>query len=79
MDELNKKELNKKELNIDKFSQRKSYHRGKTQRGKRPVSPWYYLIGKVERRYLDKEDCREDFSVDKFKPIKIKIKNKKGI
>ena len=71
-------ELSKKELDIDKFSQHKSYQRGKTQKGKRPVSPWYYLSGKVERRYLAKEDCREDFSVNKFKPIKIKIKNKKG-
>ena len=68
-----------KELNIDKFSPRKSYPRGKTKKGKRPISPWYYLIGKVQNRYLAKEDCRQDFNVTNFRPIKIKIKYIKGL
>tara|TARA_B100001964_G_C14105977_1_gene541547 strand:- start:176 stop:418 length:243 start_codon:yes stop_codon:yes gene_type:complete len=71
-------EKDNKELNTDKFSKKKHSKKTKTK-GSRPVSPWYHLIGKVERQYLDKEDTKEDFSVQDFAPVKIKIKNKKGV
>lgn len=69
-------EKNNKDLNTEKFSRHK-YSKKTEKKGKRPVSPWYYLIGKVERQYLDKEDITEDFSIQDFAPVKIKIKNKK--
>ena len=72
--------MDSKELSIDKYSQRKSYSKGKTKKGSRPISPWWYLIGKVEKNALNKasENCKEDFKLQDFKPIKIKIKHKRG-
>ena len=68
--------MNQKELNAKKISPKKSYSRGKTKKGGRPPSPLYYLIGKIERNYLSKEDTNEDFDLLNFKPIKIKSKIK---
>ncbi len=76
--EQNNKEIyvkDHKELNTDKFSKKK-YSKKTEKKGSRPVSPWYYLIGKVERQYLDKEDTKEDFSVQDFAHVKIKVKKR---
>ena len=64
---------NKKKFNKDKYSKKcKKY-----KKSKRPNSPWYFLIGKIEKNFLNKCDINEDFSVNKFKPIKINIKKSK--
>ena len=68
IEELDIKEVNRK--NYIKNS--KNY-----KSGKRPCSPWWYLINKLEKRYINK-DTEVDFSVTDFKPIKIKIKTGKG-
>ncbi len=44
------------------------------KKGKRPHSPWYYLIGKIERVYFDKHFIDEDFTLLDFAPIKAKTK-----
>jgi hypothetical protein len=56
-----------KHFNTVKFQRNKK----KTQRGARPQSPWWYLIGKIQKRLLAKKDLREDFTIYDWKPIKI--------
>ena len=65
--------INFKDLNQDTYSI-KSYKK-KKGKGRRPISPWWYLIGKIERRYLNKE-CKEDFNVTNFHNIKLQLKKK---
>lgn len=64
---------NIKEFNNNKYSKKSK----KYKVGKRPNSPWYFLIGKIEKNYLSKFDLNQDFQVNNFKPIKIKIKKSK--
>ena len=64
---MDEKELNR--LNYQKKTK-------KYKNGKRPHSPWYYLIGKVEKRFFNKSDLDTDYPVNNVKPIKIKIKSR---
>ena len=66
-------EINFKDLNHENYSIKK--HKKKKGKGKRPPSPWWYLIGKVERRYYNK-DCKEDFDIINFHNIKLQMKKK---
>ena len=53
---------NQKDFNRDKYSKKcKKY-----KNGKRPHSPWYFLIGKIEKNFFNKCDLDEDFSVVNF-------------
>ena len=53
---------------------KKSYKKGKSQnRCDRYGSPWYHLIGSLERRELAKE-CVIDYNATEFRPKKIRIK-----
>lgn len=73
MDESDIEEIDIKEIN------RKNYIKNskKYKSGNRPLSPWWYLINKLERRSINK-DKEEDFSLTNFKNMKIKIKTRKG-
>ena len=66
-------EINFKDLNHNNYSIKK--HQRKKGKGKRRPSPWWYLIGKIERRYYNKE-CKEDFDVINFHNIKLQLKKK---
>ena len=69
MSDLNFKELDRKKRITHRSSKKKV-------KGARPISPWYHLIGGLEKSYIDKTDVAEDFSVTDFKPIKIKVRLK---
>ena len=45
--EINFKDLNQETYSIKKLNKKKG-------KGRRPPSPWWYLIGKIERRYYNK-------------------------
>ena len=66
-------EINFKDLNQENYSIKK--HKKKKGKGNRPPSPWWYLIGKIERRYYNKE-CIDDFDVLNFHNIKLQMKKK---
>ena len=64
--------ISQKEFNKLKFSKK-----NKKKNGLRPSSPWYYLINKLEKNFLKKNDIEEYFNLKSFKPIKITIKKSK--
>lgn len=65
--------INFKELNNENYSLKK--HKYRKSKGKRPHSPWWYLIGRIERRYYNK-DCKIDFSLEEFSNLKLNKKKK---
>jgi len=63
--------LDQKTHNKKKFAKHsKSKKKKSNQSHPREGSPWYYLIGGIERRIINKMDVVEDFSAKDFKPIK---------
>lgn len=72
-DNLELVEINFKDLNQRNYSIKK--HNKKKGKGIRRPSPWWYLIGKIEQRYYNKE-CKEDFDVVNFNTIKLQMKKK---
>lgn len=46
--------ISQKEFNKLKFSKK-----NKKKNGQRPSSPWYYLINKIEKNFLKKNDIEE--------------------
>ena len=63
--------LDQKTHNKKKFARHSKSKRKKgNQHHNRPGSPWWYLIGGIERRIISKMDDGQDFSVKDFKPIK---------
>lgn len=67
------------ELCFDSYSETKRpYKKGKSQnRGDGHYSPWYSLIGKLEKREAAKE-CVIDYNVTQFCNIKKKYKKNGG-
>ena len=63
--------IDEKNMNRETYSK----NHQKNKKGKRPHSPWWYLLNKLERRFLNK-NTEIDYPVNQFKPIKIKLKKK---
>ena len=66
-------DINVKELNHENYSLKK-HHKGKGK-GRRPFSPWWHFINRIERRYYNK-DCKEDYDLTKYHPVKLNMKKK---
>ena len=69
-------EINYKELNHHNYSLKK--HKSSKGKGRRPYSPWWYLINRIERRHYNK-DSTPDFILTNYFPIKLNIKKKNKI
>ena len=68
-------QINRKETNTLKYQKN---HQKRTK-GKRPHSPWWYLIGRITKRYRRKMDLEEDYSITHFRPLKLQVKKKDTI
>ena len=68
-------QINRKETNTLKYQKN---HKKRTK-GKRPHSPWWYLIGRITKRYGRKMDLDEDYSITHFRPLKLQVKKKDTI
>ena len=53
-----------KESNTQKYSKNRNKHGNKRGKGGggRPGSPWYYLIGRVERGYITRAKARDEIN-----------------
>ena len=61
-----------KESNTLKFKRNSQ----KIKHGHRSPSPDYRLIGKLEKRYANKLDVSEDYSIHTFTSVKLQMKTK---
>lgn len=62
------------ECEYDSSSKKRPYKKGKSQnRGRRCGSPWYHLIGRLEKRF-DAKECIVDYKAGDFKCNKRRIK-----